>query len=83
MATYTGGDLEYLHARNGLGELITALFTFRKLRSVSQVRCLRRDKLTEDPTQIPAVEIQMRTVQFEGVRDIHEKLTELEEKGIS
>jgi hypothetical protein len=77
-----GGDLEYLHIRNGLGELFSAMFMTRTLRSVVQVRAERQDKSMEDHSKIRGVEIDLRTLEFKGLQDIEGKLDELTKQGI-
>ena len=75
-------DLQFLKKRNGLGELMSALFLMRSQRSIVQVRCARQDKSMEDHTKIRGVEVQLRTIQFKGVQDIEAKLEELSKRGM-
>jgi hypothetical protein len=75
------GDLEFLKKRNGLGELITALWLCRTMRSVVQVRYARQDKSMEDYTKIKGVEVHLRTIQFKGLEDIQGKLADLTKQG--
>jgi hypothetical protein len=75
-------DLQFLTKRNGLGELMSALWLMRSLRSIVQVRCARQDKAVEDYTKIRGSEIQLRTIQFKGVEDIQAKLEGLSKQGM-
>jgi hypothetical protein len=75
-------DLQFLTKRNGLGELMSALWLMRFLRSIVQVRCARQDKAVEDYTKIRGSEIQLRTIQFKGVEDIQAKLEGLSKQGM-
>lgn len=75
--------MEYLHIRNGLGELFTALYMVRTLRAVVQTRVVRQDKSMEDHSKIRGVEVSLRSIQFKGVQDIEEKLDILTKKGLS
>jgi hypothetical protein len=76
-------DLQFLKKRNGMGELMSALWLMRSMRSIVQVRCGRQDKSMEDHTKIRGVEIQLRTIQFKGVEDIEAKLEGLSKQGMS
>ena len=75
-------DLQFFNKRNGIGELMSALWLLRSMRSIVQVRCGRRDKSMEDYTKIRGAEIQLRTIQFKGVEDIEAKLEGLSKQGI-
>jgi hypothetical protein len=73
--------MRHLRARNGLGEFFTSVFTTRTLKGVTQVRIPRDDKQTTDHSNVKGVEVDLRTVQFNGIPDIETKLDELERKG--
>ena len=73
--------MKHLHERNGLAEFLTSIFTTRTLKGVTQVRSPRDDKQRTDLSNVKGVEIDLRTVQFNGIRDIQTKLDELERKG--
>jgi len=74
--------MKYLHVRNGLGEFLNSIFMLRSLKSVVQVRTARQDKQPqEDLSHVRGSEIDLRTVQFQGVEDIQGKLAELTRKG--
>jgi hypothetical protein len=75
--------MKYVHIRNGIGEFFNSLFLYRALRSVVQVRTVRQDKqvVEEDLTSVRGAELELRTVQFDGVQNIEEKLDELTRKG--
>jgi len=74
--------MEFLHARNGLGELFNSIFMNRCVKSVVQVRSVRQDKSEEDFTKIRGIEVRLRTIQFGGVQNIQEKLNNLSNQGI-
>ena len=74
--------MEFLHERNGLGELFNSLFMCHALKGVVQVRAPRQDKMSVDPAQIRGVEVQLRSIQFEGLQDVEQKLAELSKSGI-
>ena len=76
-------DLKFLKKRNGVGELMSALFLLRTMRGIAQVRCARQDKSMEDHTKIRAVGVHLRTIQFKGVEDIEAKLEGLSKHGIN
>ena len=76
-----GEDMEPLRVRNGLGELFSALYMTRSLRSVVQVRAARRDKSMEDYSKIRGVAVDLRSLQFNGVQDIEATLNDLTKKG--
>jgi hypothetical protein len=78
-----GDKLQYLHARDGLVELVNIIFMTRTLKTVVQVRSVRQDKLTEDPNKVRGVEVELRSVQFVGVQDIEAKLKDLTQQGMS
>ena len=69
-----------LRVRNGLGELFSALYMTRSLRSVVQVRAARQDKSMEDYSKIRGVEVDLRSLQFKGVQDIEATLDDLTKK---
>jgi hypothetical protein len=73
--------LENLNTRNGLVEFFNVLFLCRTLKSVVQVRVVRQDKSMEDHNKIRGTEVALRSVQFQGVQDIEEKLSELQKHG--
>jgi len=74
--------MKRLHVRNGLGEFLNSIFMLRSLKSVVQVRTARLDKQPqEDLTNARGSEIELRTVQFQGIEDIEGKLAELTRKG--
>lgn len=76
--------MKFLHSRNGVGEFFNSIFMLRCLKSVVQVRTARQDKqpVEEDLTNVRGSEVELRTVQFQGVENIEEKLDELAGKGI-
>ena len=75
--------MEHLNTRNGLVEFFNVLFMCRTLKSVVQVRVVRQDKSMEDHSKIRGTEVALRSVQFQGVQDIEEKLSELQKHGMS
>jgi hypothetical protein len=76
-----GEDMEHLRVRNGLGELFSALYMTRSLRSVIQVHTARQDKSMQDYSKIRGVEVDLRSLQFNGVQDIEATLDDLTKKG--
>jgi hypothetical protein len=76
-----GEDMEPLRVRNGIGELFSALYMTRSLRSVVQVRAARQDKSMEDYGKIRGVAVDLRSLQFNGVQDIEATLDDLTKKG--
>jgi hypothetical protein len=74
--------MRHLGARNGLGEFFTSIFTTRTLKGVTQVRTPIDDKQTTDLSNVKGVDVDLRTVQFNGIPDIQTKLDELERKGL-
>ena len=76
-----GEDMEHLRVRNGLGELFSALYMTRSLRSVVQVRAARQDKSMEDYSKIRGVRVDLRSLQFNGVQEIEAILDDLTKKG--
>jgi hypothetical protein len=77
--------MKHVHVRNGIGEFFNSLFLYRALKSIVQVRTVRQDKqfVEEDLTNMRGAEVELRTVQFQGVQSIEEKLDELTRKGRS
>jgi len=74
--------MKHLHVRNGLGEFFNSIFMLRSLKSAVQVRTVRQDKQPEeDLANVRGSDIDLRTVQFQGVEDIERKLDELTRKG--
>ena len=76
-----GEDMNPLRVRNGLGELFSALYMTRSLRSVVQVRSARQDISMEDYTKIRGVEVDLRSLQFKAVQNIEATLDDLTKKG--
>lgn len=76
-----GEDMDHLRVRNGLGELFSALYMTRLLRNVVQVRAARQDKSMEDYSKIRGAEVDLRSLQFDGVQDIETTLDDLTTKG--
>ncbi len=77
-----GDNLEHQNARHGLVELFNSVFTCRTLKSVAQTRTVRQDKSMEDHSKIRGVEVTLRSLQFDGVTKIEEKLSDLTREGI-
>lgn len=73
--------MEYLHVRNGLGELFQSLFMLRTMRSIVQVRVGRQDKSMEDHGKVRGLELELHSIQFKGVENIEEKLDNLTRRG--
>jgi hypothetical protein len=74
------GDLCQLHIRNGLVELVNALFSFSFMKSVVQVQMQEDNSM--DRSKILGVELSLRTVEFKGITNINKTLKELNAKGI-
>lgn len=74
-------DITYLHSRNGLVELFNVLFMCRSLKQVVQTRTARQDKSMEDFIKIKGAEVSLRTIQFDGVEDIDERIKYLTDQG--
>lgn len=77
-----GGDLNHLHNRSGLVGLCNRLFRAPTLKTVVQVRREPEDSSsTEDRSNIRGVGISLRTVEFEDIANIDDKLEELGKEG--
>lgn len=77
-----GENLEHQSARPGLVELFNSVFTCRTLKTVVQTRTARVEKSMEDHSKLRGVEVTLRSVQFEGVTNIGEKLLDLTREGV-
>ena len=78
-----GENLDHQTIRHGLVELFNSVFTYRTLKTVVQTRTTRQDKSMEDHSKLRGVEVTLRSVEFEGVTNIEEKLLELTRQGTS
>ena len=70
-----GGDMDYLHSRSGLVEFFNVLFMTRTLRSVVQVVTTGDGTLRD--------KVAFRSLQFQAIENIEEKLDQLGRKGIN
>jgi hypothetical protein len=77
-----GENLEHQNSRHGLVEMFNSVFTCRTLKSVVQTRTVRQDKSMEDYSKIRGVEVTLRSLQFDGVTNIEEKLLDLTREGM-
>jgi hypothetical protein len=75
-------DLCQVHIRNDLVVLINTLFSFSFMKSVVQTR-MEEDKLLNHNIENFGVEVSLRTVEFQGIKNIEMKLKELSRKGMS
>ena len=53
----------------------------RNLKAVVQVRAPRQDEASVNPSQIRGVQVQLQSVQFEGLDDIEGRLAEVTKNG--
>jgi len=83
MMLMVGENLDHQSIRHGLVELFNSVFTYRTLKTVVQTRTTRQDKSLEDHSKLRGVEVTLRSVEFEGVTNIEEKLLELTRQGTS
>lgn len=82
-ANRVGSDLQFLNTRNGLVEFFNVLFMCRTMKSVVQVRAVRQDKSMEDHSKLRGTEVSLKSVQFQAVQDIEQKLSDLQKHGMS
>jgi hypothetical protein len=75
--------LEHQTVRHGLVELFNSVFMCRTLKTVVQTRTTRQDKSMEDHSKLRGVEVTLRSLQFDGVTNIEERLLDLTRDGIS
>jgi hypothetical protein len=73
--------MTYLRTRNGLAELCNVLFMCRTMKQVIQTRTARQDKSMEDFNKIKGTEVTLRTMQFDGIMDIEQRLKYLTDQG--
>lgn len=74
-------DMTHLESRNGFVELCNILFMCRSMRQIVQVRSARQDKSMEAQSKIRGTELKLRSIQFDGVENIGERLKYLAEQG--
>ena len=77
MTDRLGGDLFQLHTRNGLVELVYTLFSHTFLKSVVQVQ----GDNSMDRSKVFGVELCLRTMEFQDIDDIDQRLKEFSAKG--
>jgi len=53
----------------------------RTMKQVVQVRTARQDKSMEDLSKVRGTEVTLRSMQFDGVEDIEEKIKYLTDQG--